>query len=110
MAAILRDIFTNEHEIFRSTVRRFIEEEIAPFHNQWEKDGQISRDAWEKAGTLGILCASMPEEYGGAGVERLYSVILMEELARAGTSGPGFTLHSEIVAPCDTRVKTKTIR
>jgi acyl-CoA dehydrogenase len=80
-------------------VRRFVEEEIAPFHAQWEKDGKISRDAWLKAGELGLLCASMPEEYGGGGVERTHSVILLEELARAGATGPGFGLHSEIVAP-----------
>lgn len=99
MTTIPREIFTSGHEIFRSTVRRFVEEEITPFHSQWEKDGQISRDAWLKAGALGILCSSMPEKHGGAGTDRLYSVILMEELARVGASGPGFTLHSEIVAP-----------
>ncbi len=99
MAAIERTLFDSDHEIFRDTVRRFVEEEIAPFHAQWEKDGKISRDAWLKAGELGLLCASMPEEYGGGGVERTHSVILLEELARAGATGPGFGLHSEIVAP-----------
>ncbi len=99
MADIARTLFDSDHEIFRDTVRRFIEDEIAPFHAQWEKDGRISRDAWLKAGELGLLCASMPEEYGGGGVDRTYSIILMEELARAGASGPGFGLHSEIVAP-----------
>ena len=99
MTAIERTLFDSDHEIFRDTVRRFVEEEIAPFHAQWEKDGKISRDAWLKAGELGLLCASMPEEYGGGGGERTYSVILLEELARAGATGPGFGLHSEIVAP-----------
>ncbi|HJM91598.1 MAG: acyl-CoA dehydrogenase family protein [Alphaproteobacteria bacterium] len=99
MTAIERTLFDSDHEIFRDTVRRFVEEEIAPFHAQWEKDGKISRDAWLKAGELGLLCASMPEEYGGGGVERTHSVILLEELARAGATGPGFGLHSEIVAP-----------
>ncbi len=99
MAGIARTLFDSDHEIFRDTVRRFIEEEIAPYHAQWEKDGSISREAWLKAGELGLLCASMPEEYGGGGVDRTYSIILMEELARAGASGPGFGLHSEIVAP-----------
>ena len=99
MAGIERTLFNGDHEIFRGTVRRFVDKEIAPFHAEWEKDGKISREAWTKAGKLGLLCASMPEEYGGGGVDRTFSVILMEELARAGASGPGFGLHSEIVAP-----------
>jgi len=94
-----RDLFEPEHEIFRDSVRRFVAEEIAPQHEQWEKDGQVSREVWRKAGALGLLCCSMPEEYGGGGADKRYSVIVMEELARAGASGPGFTLHSEIVAP-----------
>ena len=99
MAGIERTLFNGDHEIFRDTVRRFVDNEIAPFHAEWEKDGKISRDAWTKAGKLGLLCASVPEEYGGGGVDRTFSIILMEELARAGASGPGFGLHSEIVAP-----------
>ena len=99
MAGIERTLFNGTHEIFRDTVRRFVDNEIAPFHAEWEKDGKISREAWTKAGKLGLLCASVPEEYGGGGVDRTFSVILMEELARAGVSGPGFGLHSEIVAP-----------
>jgi alkylation response protein AidB-like acyl-CoA dehydrogenase len=99
MSGIERTLFDSDHEIFRDTVRRFVDEEIAPYHAQWEKDGKISREAWLKAGELGLLCASMPEEYGGGGVDRTYSIILMEELARAGATGPGFGLHSEIVAP-----------
>jgi long-chain-acyl-CoA dehydrogenase len=94
-----RELFEPEHEIFRDSVRRFVAAEITPYHQQWEKDGQISREAWLKAGELGLLCCSMPEEYGGAGSDKRYSVIVMEELARAGASGPGFGLHSEIVAP-----------
>ena len=99
MACIERTLFNGDHEIFRGTVRRFVDNEIAPFHAEWEKDGKISREAWAKAGKLGLLCASVPEEYGGGGVDRTFSIILMEELARAGASGPGFGLHSEIVAP-----------
>jgi len=99
MAGIERTLFNGAHEIFRDTVRRFVDNEIAPFHAEWEKDGKISREAWTKAGKLGLLCASVPEEYGGGGVDRTFSIILMEELARAGASGPGFGLHSEIVAP-----------
>ena len=99
MTAIPRTIFEEDHGIFRDSVRRFVDAEIMPHHEQWEKDGQISREAWLKAGEQGLLCASMPEEYGGAGADRLYSIIVMEELSRAGATGPGFGLHSEIVAP-----------
>ena len=98
-ARIDRTIFDQDLDIFRDSVRKFCEAEIAPFHEQWEKEGQISRDAWLKAGELGLLCASMPEEYGGVGADRRYSIVVMEELARIGATGPGFSLHSEIVAP-----------
>jgi acyl-CoA dehydrogenase len=94
-----RAIFGDDHALFRDSVRRFVETEIMPHHAEWEKAGQISREAWLKAGELGLLCASMPEEYGGAGADKRMSIIVMEELARAGASGPGFGLHSEIVAP-----------
>ena len=103
MTEIDRTIFETEHDMFRDTVRRFVENEITPHHAQWEKDGQISREAWRKAGELGLLCSSAPEAYGGGGVDRRYSIIVMEELANAGATGPGFGLHSEIVAPYITR-------
>ncbi|GLQ05484.1 acyl-CoA dehydrogenase family protein [Sneathiella chinensis] len=96
---IPRTIFSEEHNIFRESVRRFYEEHITPYHAQWEKDGQISREAWREAGRQGLLCMPIPEEYGGLGADKLYSIIMMEEQARAGASGPGFGLHSEIVAP-----------
>ncbi|MBM3491496.1 MAG: acyl-CoA dehydrogenase [Alphaproteobacteria bacterium] len=99
MTAIERTLFAEEHQIFRASLRRFVEQEIVPHHAQWEKDGQISREAWLKAGQAGFLCASIPAEYGGAGADKRPSIILMEELARVGASGPGFGLHSEIVAP-----------
>jgi long-chain-acyl-CoA dehydrogenase len=96
---IERSIFSEEHNIFRGTVRRFYEEHIVPHHSQWEKDGQVSREAWLEAGKQGLLCMPIPEEYGGAGADKLYSIIMMEEQARVGATGPGFGLHSEIVAP-----------
>ncbi|MDP6345055.1 MAG: acyl-CoA dehydrogenase family protein, partial [Alphaproteobacteria bacterium] len=58
MAALPRTLFSEEHEIFRASVRRFVDEEIVPHREQWEEDGQISREAWLKAGELGLLCAS----------------------------------------------------
>lgn len=91
--------FTSDHEMFRDTVRRWVVNEVTPYHDQWEKDGVVPRETWRKAGEAGLLCCTMPEEYGGAGGDFLYSAVVIEELARAGASGPGFSLQSDIVAP-----------
>ena len=96
---IPRTIFTPEHETFRDTVRRFIETEVTPHHAEWEKVGQVPRSLWKKAGELGLLCVNAPEAYGGQGADFLYSAVLIEEMARAGATGPTFYLHSDIVAP-----------
>ncbi|MGQ3073135.1 MAG: acyl-CoA dehydrogenase family protein [Ferrovibrionaceae bacterium] len=96
---IERSIFTPDHILFRDQVRKFYEREIQPHHAQWEKDGIVPASVWRKAGENGFLCTSMPEEYGGAATDKLYAAILMEEQSRMGLSGPGFSLHSEIVAP-----------
>ena len=95
---IERTLFSAEHNLFRETVRRFIEENIAPFHAQWEKDGAVSRELWLKAGNAGLLCCTVPEEYGGVGADYLYDVIVFEELFRSGFSGPGFLIHADLVA------------
>lgn len=96
---IPRTVFAEEHEQFRDSVRRFVEKEIVPHHAQWEKDGKVSREAWLAAGEAGILCPSVPEEYGGPGGDFLMTCIVAEELSRVGCTGPGFALHSEIVTP-----------
>ena len=96
---IERTLFSSDHEAFRDSFTRFIEKEIAPFHAQWEDQGYVDRAVWNKAGENGFLCMTMPEEYGGSGVDKLYSVIQMEALGKAGFSGIGYCLHSEIVAP-----------
>lgn len=92
-----RTLFNADHEAFRTTVRRFFEEEVAPFHELWEEQQCVPRELWSKAGELGLLCPTMPEAYGGSGVDRLYSAILLEEQVRVGASGVGFALHSDIV-------------
>ena len=97
--AIPRTVFGEEHEMFRATVKDFIEREIAPYHGQWEKDGVVSRDLWHKAGEAGLLLTGIPEEYGGAGANFLMSAILIEEMSKGLYTGPGFRLHSDIVAP-----------
>lgn len=96
---IRREIFSDEHELFRVTVRRFVENEIMPFHAEWEAAGKVPRSVWKRAGELGLLCCNIPEEYGGGGASFLYSIVIIEELARAGATGPAFPLHSDIVAP-----------
>ncbi|MEN9436643.1 MAG: hypothetical protein RIR09_1298 [Pseudomonadota bacterium] len=96
---IERTLFSPDHEAFRDSFRKFVEKEITPFHADWEDQGYVAREVWNKAGDNGFLCMTMPEEYGGSGADKLYSVIQMEEVARAGVTGIGFSLHSEIVAP-----------
>ena len=94
-----RTLFSPEHETFRDSVRRFFQQEVAPHDERWQEQGYADKSVWRKAGENGFLCPSMPAEYGGAGADKLYSVVLMEEQARANCSSLGFGLHSEIVAP-----------
>lgn len=93
-----RHLFNEEHEAFRETVRKFYEKEVVPNIEKYEKQQHVDRDLWNKAGALGLLCTTMPEQYGGSGVDRLYSMILIEEQAYAMDSSTGFSLHSDIVA------------
>ena len=104
---IERSLYSPDHEAFRDSFRRFIDKEIAPFHADWEEQGYVDRAVWNKAGDNGFLCMSMPEAYGGSSADRLYSVIQMEELGRAGFSGIGYGLHNEIVAPYIERYGTE---
>ncbi len=104
---IERTLYSPDHEAFRDSFRRFIDKEIAPFHAEWEDQGYVDRAVWNKAGDNGFLCMSMPEAYGGSGADRLYSVIQIEELGRAGFSGIGYSLHNEIVAPYIERYGTE---
>ncbi|MDP3175589.1 MAG: acyl-CoA dehydrogenase family protein [Phenylobacterium sp.] len=94
----MRNVFREDHEQFRDQVRRFVEREIAPHHAQWERDGVVPRSVWRKAGENGLLCVAVPTEYGGGGGDFGHSAVVIEELARAGATAPGFTTHSEIVA------------
>ncbi|MCP4411080.1 MAG: acyl-CoA dehydrogenase [Gammaproteobacteria bacterium] len=96
---IPRTVFEPEHEQFRDSARKFFEAEAVPFHPQWEKDGQIDRNLWNKAGELGFLVPTAPEAYGGVAVDFRYNAILNEEASRLGLSGVGFFLHSDIAVP-----------
>ena len=96
---IPRTLFDSDLEGFRDSVRKFFETEAVPHHPRWEKAGQVDREIWTKAGELGFLCPTMPEEYGGVGADFRYSAVVNEEASRLGLSGIGFPLHSDIVAP-----------
>ncbi|WP_367067069.1 acyl-CoA dehydrogenase family protein [Oryzisolibacter sp. LB2S] len=95
---IERTIYREDHEQFRAQARRFFEREVEPFHAQWERDGIVPKEVWRKAGREGLLNPMLPEPYGGGG-DFGHAAVLLEEIARAGASGVGFPLHSDIVAP-----------
>lgn len=99
MYDVKRPIFGEEHEMFRDQMRTFIQREVIPQHDAWEAEGQVSRDVWLKAGEAGLLCPTVSEDDGGLGLDYLFSVVVMEEMNRVGASGPGFWIHSELVAP-----------
>jgi len=92
-------MYLEEHVIFRTAFKKFLEREIVPHQEEWERDGIVSRDAWRKMGASGFLCPWLPEEYGGSGADFLYSVIITEEICRAGAVSIMATLHSDIIAP-----------
>ncbi|HQX68231.1 MAG TPA: acyl-CoA dehydrogenase family protein, partial [Ottowia sp.] len=94
-----RPLFTPDHHAFREQVRRFCEKEIAPHHAAWEEAHGVPREVWRQAGDNGLLCCWLPEALGGPGADLLFDCIVAEELGRIGATGPGFPLHSIIVAP-----------
>lgn len=91
--------FTAEHDDFRAMVADFVDNEVAPQHEKWEKEKMVPREVWEKAGSLGMICPNFPEQYGGSGTDFLYNVIVIEELARVGASGLFLSLHGDVIAP-----------
>lgn len=95
-----REIYaSDEHIMMQSMIQDFIKNEILPQTDLWEKNGMVSREIWERAGSLGLLCMDIPEDYGGSGLDFSFNALFIEELAKEGVSGPGFSLHSDIVAP-----------
>ncbi len=99
MSGMPRYIYEEEHEMFRTSVRRFLETEAAPYHAQWEKDGHVDRQLWIKAGEQGFLCPTVGEAYGGVGADFRYNAIVDEEIGRSGLTGIGWGLHSDIAVP-----------
>ncbi len=96
---IPRTLFDADHELFRANVARLLDEHCVAHHERWEEQGQVDRDVWLKAGEQGMLCPTIPEEYGGAGTDFRYNAIVDEEVTRRGLSGIGWGLHSDIAAP-----------
>ena len=104
---IERALFDSEHELFRSSVRRFITDVILPDYRDWEHKGIVPREVWLKAGEAGLLCTSAPEEFGGAGGNFLHGAVVIEEMARAGATAPTFYLQSDIISPYLVKYGTK---
>jgi len=95
-----RAIFDQEHEAFREAVGTFLDKEVVPFHDQWERDGIVDREVWTKAGAQGLLGLQLDEAYGGGGTPDFrYNVVIGEELTRRGVYGPAFTLFNDMIVP-----------
>ncbi len=104
---VIRRVYREDHEQFRVSVRRFMERECAPRQQAWNKEGEVDRETWLKAGREGMLCTTLPAEYGGGGGDFGHAAILAEELAYGGVSGLSIGLHSDIVAPYINRLGTE---
>ena len=91
--------YSDEHRIFRQMLRKFLEREVIPHVEEWEEAGIVPRSAWKKMGEQGFLCTAVPEEYGGAGGDFLYSVIVSEEMVKTNHGGLAAPLHSDVVVP-----------
>ncbi|MDI5967449.1 acyl-CoA dehydrogenase family protein [Streptantibioticus silvisoli] len=101
------ELYTDEHEAFRDTVRTFLAREVVPYHEQWEQDGIVDREVWRAAGRQGLLGLAVPEEYGGGGTgDFRYPAVLAEEFARAGASGFAVAVHNDMVGPYLARLGT----
>ena len=95
-----REIFDEEHEAFRDAVGTFLDKEVVPHHDQWEKDGIVDRDVWAKAGAQGLLGLQLDEEYGGGGTPDFrYNVVIGEEMTRRGVYGAAFPLFNDMIVP-----------
>ena len=90
---------SEEHKMMQEMIQEFISNDIIDHLDEWEKNGMVSREIWKRAGELGLLCVDMPEEYGGGGLDFTFNALLIEAFAKKGITGPGFSLHSDIVAP-----------
>jgi acyl-CoA dehydrogenase len=91
--------YGEEHRKFRERLRGFFDKEVIPYADEWERSGMVPRSLWKRMGVEGFLCMHVDREYGGAGADFLYSVIVTEELARTRQTGLAAPLHSDVVVP-----------
>jgi acyl-CoA dehydrogenase len=96
--ALTRTAFTPDHEAFRDTVRQFVAKEVEPHSAAWDEAGLVPKTLWETAGNVGLLCPTVPEAYGGLGLDFGYNAIIDEEFAYGTDVATGFSLQSDIVA------------
>lgn len=97
--SLLEKHYTQEHQIFRESIRRYFEKEVTPHVETWEKAGIVPKEIWQNFGRQGFLCPWLPEIYGGVDADLLYSLISVEESAKTHFSGFLFFLHSDIIVP-----------
>jgi acyl-CoA dehydrogenase len=95
---LTRTTYTEDHEAFRQTVRQFVAKEIVPNENAWDEEGLVPKTVWPKAGELGLLCPTVPEAYGGLGLDFGYNAVIDEEFGYGTDVTTGFSLQSDIVA------------
>jgi acyl-CoA dehydrogenase len=96
---MLNSLYELEHEEFRQVCREFLIREAVPYHDEWERNGIISRELWRKAGKAGLLGIDVPVEYGGGGkADHRYATVLAEELIAARVTAPGFVAHNDVIA------------
>ena len=108
---IKRDVYgTEEHQMLRETIREYLKQHVLPYREEWEEQGFCSREAWLKAGELGLLNISLSEAYGGGGLDFSFSALLIEEMSRAFADSPGISMHSDIVGPYIERYGSETLK
>lgn len=108
---IKRDIYdTEEHQMLRGTVREYLKKHVLPYREEWEENSYCSREAWLKAGELGLLNISLSEEYGGGGLDFSFSALIIEEMARGFADSPGISMHSDIVGPYIEQYGTEEVK
>ena len=96
---VARTIFNSEHTVFRRSVARFMKENVIPHDQKWQEQGYVDKEVWQLAGKMGFLCVGVPQRFGGNEADKRYSMILIEEQAKANITSLGFGVHSDITAP-----------
>ena len=107
---IERAIYTEDHAMFRESVKKMYAQELTPYVEEWETKGIVSREFWRACGNNGMLLPDIPETYGGGGLDFKFNAILLEETALAGTTGPAFGVHNDIVAHYINNYGSETVK